>query len=257
MQGAGVLVLSDLRLILEDMLSKRREALTSTGVGRAYVPILEADLTALKALPASQRGLPLAQALADKDAEHDALGRAIRALTEAYMTHPGLPEATRQAARRIQDAFIPSLLGLKHSYADEAARAGERRQAQEALKDDLARLPALGASGPGTLADWVGAFLDAGEELGRLLSERGDQQAASRADAALLRSRIMGHLSRLRAALADEASVSPSTPADLDQGVFGYVDTLVAQRAARPKAGPGDAGDASDAGDAGDAAPAT
>jgi hypothetical protein len=59
---------------------------------------------------------------------------------------------------------------------------------------------------------------------------RGDVPRAARHQAAALRSRATGLLNRLRQDLAQDVAKTPELPRDLDQRLFGYLDTLVAIR---------------------------
>jgi hypothetical protein len=81
---------------------------------------------------------------------------------------------------------------------------------------------------------WAEAFLDRGNALDDLLSERASQTAAdgesSRASAMALRSSTIGLVGRCRSALADEMAVNEELPKDLSALVFGYFDELARLR---------------------------
>lgn len=219
-----LLTLLDLKLGLADLLDKRRAALRGSAAGKNYEPMLAKKLEAIEALPpAILGGKALAAELDETDTEHDGLGAAIWHTTEAYYRSPRTSPEILDAAGRIRAEFIPTLLDLQASYADEADAAIARKKTLSRHKADLKLFPV--AEGE-TLLDWVTAFLDAGERLNTLLSERADMPQASRKGAGSLRSATIGLLNRLRAGLADELAHDPKLPRDLDARVFGYFDQL-------------------------------
>ena len=224
------LTLSDLKLGLLDLLDKRRPALELTGSGRTYAPMLAQKLARITALPAAAfGGKALAAELDATDVRHDGAGKAVWHLTEAYLQHPELPEPVLAAVKRVRAAFIPAMGQLQETYADEAEAAIKRKPLVQQHTADLQMIPVAGG---GTLLDWVTVYLDAGEQLHTLLSDRADASEGSRQEAGGLRSSTIGQLNRLRAALADELAHDASLPRNLDAQVFAYFDELHAPRVA-------------------------
>jgi hypothetical protein len=82
-----------------------------------------------------------------------------------------------------------------------------------------------------SLYDWVSDFLDAGQSLHELLSNRADVDDTGRKDAGKLRGNTIGLLNRCRSALADEMADNAKLPGNLDQQVFAYFDELESMRA--------------------------
>lgn len=223
------LALVDLRLGLTDLLTKRRAALELTAIGARYAPMLQKKLDQINALPAALIGKALAQELDEADMTHDGFGGAVWLQTESYVRAPGTAAAVVEAAQRIRGRFIPAMSALNASYADQADAALERKKVLEANRADLESFPLAGNK---TLFDWVQGFLDAGEQIHTLLSNRADASEGKRKEAGALRSSTLGMLSRLRAGIADEVADDAALPRDLDAQVFGYVDELHAPRAA-------------------------
>jgi hypothetical protein len=100
--------------------------------------------------------------------------------------------------------------------------------ALKTLEADLKLFPIAGGL---TLLDWVTDFLDAGQSLNDLLSNRADMDESGRKDASELRSQTIGLLNRFRGALADEVEENTALPRTLDQQVFAYFDELEGMRA--------------------------
>jgi hypothetical protein len=231
------LTLSDLKLGLKELLETRATELQSCASGRLYQPLLAQKRNAIEALPdvltrAAPRGAPLTVELSEADARHDSLGTAIWHLTEAVMSHPALDALLKDSATRIRQTFVPELAVLRRPYADEAAAAHDKRSELITLKDDLKRVAVPGGSP--TLYGWVKSFLDAGDEIARLLSERA--QLASEMDTAhgagALRSSTIGLLIRFRATLADEMESSASLPSNFASQLFAHLDDLSRRRSA-------------------------
>lgn len=74
-------------------------------------------------------------------------------------------------------------------------------------------------------------FLNAGQKLSELLSDRADATPGSRSEASKLRSETIALLNRARRAIADECAISKVLPSDLDGQVWGYLDELERFRA--------------------------
>jgi len=121
------------------------------------------------------------------------------------------------------------------TYQDEAARAKARRKQVAEREADLRLFPVPGESGQ-TLLDWVNDFLERGEELDALMSQRATETGESegtqgdRSGAMVLRARAIGIIGRCRGALTDEAGTNESLPENLDKLVFGYFDELAKAR---------------------------
>jgi hypothetical protein len=219
--------LADIYLGLEDLFSKRHDALLLTRAGKGQEEVLGVQRDEINALPAAMTGgRAFANELAAADDEHDNLGYALWHLTEAYIRAPGASAETVETAVRVRDAFVPEISALQASYADEAAAAGFRREHLTTLEADLKRLPIDG----GSAYDWAAAFVAAGEKLSKLLSQQADVESQTRKNAQLLRSETIGILNDLRRAIAREKNRNAFLPADIDPLIFGYFDTLEENR---------------------------
>lgn len=193
--------------------------------------MLVEQLAAIDALPpALTGGTPFAMELTVLDALHDGFGGAVYFATEVYLRLPNTPPDVLDAARRVRAAFIPELGELGASYSVEAHRAAERRPLLASMKADLDKLPIAGDK---TLFDVVTAFLDAGDKIHHELSKRADVPKGARKEAAVIRSTTVGVLSRLRSDVTREIKKNPALPKDLEQRIFGYLDTLEAMSDAR------------------------
>jgi len=223
------LTIGDLGLGLRDLHEKRKSALDASMAGKIYGPQLAAARAAIDALPESLDGSrPRAAQLAEADTHYDGFGAALWHYTEAVLSAPDTTDATRASAQRIRDAFIPDRSTLASSYAEEAATAKRNRPKLAELEKDLKALPVPDGK---TLHDWVKSFLDAGDTLDKLLSERSSlEAAASKSPAGKLRGSTVGLLCRFRDALRDEMNGGNPLPADLESQVFSYFDELSARR---------------------------
>lgn len=229
--------LSDLQLFLRNLFEVRTARLKGSNIWLVYEPALRKHQKDLDALPPALLGpKALAEELAAADALHDGFGGAGYFLLEAYLRLPTASAAVKDAAKRVREAFVPSLSELQISHADEAHRARERRTKLSALEADLRLFPVMAPEGHEkkhpTLYDWFEGQLDAGDKLDALLSSRADKATGSRAAAATLRSSTLGTINRFRTALGDELAGNPKLPADLDAKVFAYFDLLASMRAA-------------------------
>lgn len=219
--------LADIYLGLEDLFTKRHEALLLTRAGKGQEEVLTVQRDEINALPATMTGgRAFADELAAADEQHDALGYALWHLTEAYIRAPKSDAELVEVAVRIRDAFVPEISTLQASYADEAAAAGEHRQHLATLEADLKRLPIDG----GTAYDWAAAFVATGENLSKLLSQRADAEAFTRKNAQVLRSETIGILNDLRRAIAREKKRNAFLPANIDELIFSYFDILEENR---------------------------
>lgn len=213
-----------LKIALADLFDKRIDALRASNAGKTYEPILLDKKERIDALPeALTGGRPLAEAMTEIDDQHDGFGAALWYITEAYLRCPDVSAATRKVIERIRSVFIPELEVIRAPYADEAEAAARNKNDLAEYESDLKAIPL--AEGK-TLYDWCMGFVKKGEELGVLLSQRADLSAVSRVEAGKLRAATVGALGRFRAALADEASVNPNLPADLDAKLFSFFDEL-------------------------------
>jgi len=182
--------------------------------------LLTHQYTKISALPAALLGRPLVDELEASDLRHDGVGGGIYFITEAYLRHADSTPELIAAAKQIRTELIPALDSLSATYESEATQAKVHKTQLAALKPALDLFPVIG----GTLYDWAVDFVDAGEKINTLLSERAD--AKDRAEASALRSDTIGLLNRLRKSLKAEQKANPSLPADLETQVFGYFDLL-------------------------------
>lgn len=217
-----------LRLFLNDLFSKREADLLLSVAGQYYAPQLRERRTAIGGLPpALTQGTPFADELSAADKNHDGFGAAMYHSTEVVFRLPDAPAELVAAAVRIRLAFIPELKELLDSYAEEADRAIEREPKLEELAADLRLFPVPDNR---TLYDVATSFLAAGRNIHDLLSRRADVPKGARARAAAIRSETVGVINRLRADLGREIKKNPALPRDLDQRVFGYLDTLLSMK---------------------------
>lgn len=225
--------LADIYLGLEDLFTKRYEALTLTRAGKGQEEVLSLQRDEINGLPTAMTGgRAFADELAAADDEHDGLGYALWHLTEAYIRSPRSSTEMVETAMRIRDAFVPEISSLQASYADEAAAAAQRKAHLKTLETELKQLPVDG----GTAYDWAAAFVTAGEKLSALLSQRADAESLTRKNAQILRSETVGILNDLRRAIAREKKRNAFLPANIDELIFGYFDVLEANRDRAAKA---------------------
>jgi len=169
------LTADDLFLGLRDLLTTRRADLDASAIGVAYAPQFVSRAAQLEELTTRQTTRVNVTELANADGEHDGFGQGVWLYTEAILVTPSVSEDTRKAALRIREAFIPERSMLIDTYAEEAARAKRNRPKLADLENDLKSLPVPEGK---TLYDWVKAFLDAGDSLDKLLSDRSTAEAA-------------------------------------------------------------------------------
>jgi hypothetical protein len=223
------LLISDLSLVLNHLLDDKSTTLEATTAGQLYAPRLAARRTALAARPdPTARRRPLTDAIAEAAERHDGYGSAIWYYTETVLRTPDVSPADVEAAERIRATFVPRLSVLHDSHATQAARASVNRARLPEYAEDLVRFPVPGSSS--TLAAWVEGFVSAGETLGKLLAARGELMAATRGGATRLRGDVLGLLTRLRTALADELADDPQRLREVDAELFGVIDELAARR---------------------------
>jgi len=217
------LTFRDLNVGFENLFTIRKADLELSAAGRFYGPFLVKRYTTIRALPESQQGKPLVEQLGDADVTHDSLGGSTHTYIEAVLLNPLLSEATRAAALRIRDAFIPHKKALTDSYTDEAAAALKNRPKLAERKDDLLLFPVPEGK---TLYDWVSAFLDAGDSIGKLLDQRAQAGVGPAGNVGKLRSQTIKLLYQFREALQLEIEENPALPRDLEARVFAYLDEL-------------------------------
>lgn len=228
--------LATLKLGLMDLLTKRRDDLLLSKSGNFYLADLEEQKNAIDALPpVLTGGTPLAAEIDALDARHDGYGGILFFTTEAVLRDPEATPEQKAAARRIRDELVPSLDQLNAAYVVEAQRAVERRPKLDSMK---AYLDLFHAPGGGTLSDVAEKFVQAGETLHSMLSDRADVSKATRKAATALRPATIGLLNRLRADLVRDITKNASLPRDLEKRVFGYLDLLEAMNEKKPEAEP-------------------
>ena len=225
------LTLGDLKLALRDLLGEKLEILRASATGKLYEPRLRAKQKAIESIPdAASKAAPLATELGEMDGQHDGFGAAIFYLGEAIAAHPKLPKAVKEAAKQVQETFVPQLGVLRAPYADEAAAALDNRPELARMKNDL---KSIVVPGGGTLLEWVKSFLASGDQLDKLLRQRATLLAGSEnaSSSAPLRSSTVGLLGRFRDALRDELEEDGSKlPHDHEAKLFAYIDKLSADR---------------------------
>ena len=221
------LTLGDLRLALRDLLGDKLTELRLSATGKLYEPRLRAKQQQIEAIPDTAGSqAPLAKELGEADIRHDGFGGASYYLCRAIEAHPTLPASLKQAAADVQKTFVPQLEILRASYPDEAAAALDKRPELVRLK---AELKSLAVPGGGTLLGWMTSFINAGDDIDKLLRERATALATGENAAAAgpLRGATVGLLGRFRDALGDEIhEESGKLPEGYDARLFAYVDKL-------------------------------
>lgn len=230
------LTLGDLDLGLRDLLTEREASLSQLVCTQVYLPQIQAQYAVIEALAPALAGRALADELAEADSLHDDFGGALWDHTEALLHAPDVSEATRAAARRIREAFVPKRSLLADSYAEEAAAAKKNRAKLAELAADLKSIPLPDEK---TLHHWAVGFVDAGDTIGKLLSARASAEADAQNDGKnnQIRKSTIKLLHRFREAVRDEIELHASLPRDLESRVFGLFDELSARRAKRKAGG--------------------
>lgn len=217
--------LNTIRRGTHNLFTERADALEASKAGLYHKDELHECLVAVEALPEAVTSAPYKVELRSTDQRHDGLGRVIYYVTEACFHDPDASAATRENARLIREAFVPSLEELTDSYATEAERATKRQAALTSMTDVLKTF-ALPWDSSRTLFDVVTAFLTEGQKLNTLLNDRADVPKGVQAQALQVRTRAMAVLNRFRKDLKKEIARNPNLPRDLEQRVFGFYDTL-------------------------------
>jgi hypothetical protein len=220
------LTLADLALALCDLFTLRSADLQRSAAGKLYGPVLASRRAALEDLPEALRYQPISAELAAADARHDAFGSALFSYTEAILTAADSSEGDKRAALLIREAFLPTTSALTDSFTDQAPLAKQNRPKLKELDKELHAFPLPRNK---TLFDWARAFLDAGDALDALLSQRSHRSFASagRGHCGKLRSDTLAVLQELRAALRREIAQG-SLPASFEDRIFSYFDALSA-----------------------------
>jgi hypothetical protein len=228
------LTLGDIRLGLEDLQKDRATLLQSCKIGQVYQILLMRSLERLHKLPAvlfSNR--PLTTELASADSRHDSGVTKLRETTDGVIKDAFTEREFKEAAQRIQRDLVPSAKIVGASYPTEASNAKKRRQSLKDREADLKLFPLVGGR---TLYDAAVQFLDAGDELDALLSERAKQEAISEADrseAGQLRNTVVGYLVRFNTALEDELEANEKLPRNLASLILGYFEQINETRRAQ------------------------
>ncbi|MDI1432896.1 hypothetical protein [Polyangium sorediatum] len=219
--------LGDLDIALKNLATERKADLDLSAAGKLYGPMLARRHESIQNLPEVLRKRPLVAELEATDDRHDGYGGAIFAYVEAILLLPIASDATRAAALRIREAFVPNRTGLTDSYAEEAATAMKNRPKLAELEADLKMFPAPDGK---TLHDWVSGFLDAGDDLSTLLNERSLAGVSAPENGTKLRSETIKLLYQFRATLRTEMEENTALPRDLERRVFSYFDELNTRR---------------------------
>lgn len=226
------LTLQDVKAALPDLLDMRADALSATHAGQIFLPMLSNLRRKLDALPEGEDGDLVAE-LAREDARHDGYAAAVWYAVEAYLRLPVLEPGERRALEGLRDGLLPRPGELSAPYAHEAALAKERAAALgPEFRALLERYPVRGGT---TLLDWMRSYLESGERLQRLLSQRSVEESFGTGyeplDAGRLRGRAVGLLAQLRETLKHELHADPARWQEIDDTVFSYVDQLSQHRA--------------------------
>ena len=223
------LTLLDLSLGLKDLLTTRRADLDSSAIGKEYAPQLTTRLVQIENVAEHKKERANATELSGADSNYDGFGQGIWFYTGAVLVTPSMSDAARGAALRVREAFVPERSVLANTYAEEAGHAKKNRPKVAELENDLKSLPVPDGK---TLFDWVNGFLDAGDSLDKLLSDRSTAEASPTGTSpAALRATTIGILGRLREALRDEVATNDALARDLEQRIFAYIDELSDRRA--------------------------
>jgi len=219
------ITLDRLTLGLDDLLTKRKAALTGFPYGQFVAPEVKSLAAEIAALPAAVKGAPFADDLAALDRTHDGHGAACFYLVEAHLRSPDTTDAQRKALLDARDV-LGALDDITASYDAEAQAAKDRQTKLAAVAATLTSFPVTGGK---TLYDWANAYVAAGLSIGEKLSDRADTK--DRAAARTLRVDAIGVLNEARRQLARWQKTQPSAPATLDADVFAFLDELEAKSA--------------------------
>jgi hypothetical protein len=225
----NALTLNDVRIFLIYLLTGARRAVLDTiDPVRAWVAqTLDPTLAELQALPPETfGGAPNAEQLRDTDVRHDGYGLALLYLALAYKAHPNASPEAKASADLILRKYVPSKSHLRASYATEASRAEALQPEVSADKAALDRLPFEGGQTAHSLAT---GYVQAGVEIGMLLSGRADE-AGARGNVVDLRRQAIADFGILRGMIARAYRRDPARAAQLDRYFFKYLDMLASMR---------------------------
>ncbi len=140
------------------------------------------------------------------------------------------------AAERMQKALVPERNVLRAPHADEASAAKKNREKLSGLEADLKAIPYPGGK---TAYDVALNYVEAGEQLDKLLQDRANIKAntALNEQARALRQATLKTLNNLRSALRDEIEENQALPRNLEEQLFAYFDELEGRREANAPAG--------------------
>jgi hypothetical protein len=222
------------RTVIDDLLTKRLAALRSFPAGpqhEAALRRLGADLDALVAhenAPADADGLQgLVRTHVDATAAlHHALQTEIRT--------PGADPQDVAAARRVHRKIVAGRLGWGADAGKRFEFATDARDVRASLDAALARFPA--APGRLSLAARVDAWIDLGEEIGRVLGARTNRDADPEVrSAAELCREARARFADLRAAIRMARRLDRTLPANLESRILGLADELTPPRKSAAK----------------------
>jgi hypothetical protein len=224
----------DLLLGLNDLFVAKIDLIRALASFLIFGPPLDKIRTMLGSVYRGMTVTPLVKQLREKDAVHDSAGRLLYSLCSSFARLSTLSEERREFYLRIRDTFIPNLSILKMSYADESAAATLRLNDLETMKSLMEEIVLPENL---TLYSLTATYLQAGVELGELMSSRVGEEIADEAKRTkqlnVVRAETLGLLGRFREALTEEVKGNEALPRDLPEQVFGYIDSLAAKREGR------------------------
>ncbi len=204
----------------------KRAELDAIDAAKPFATMLDQTLTDMQAVPPeTYGGAPNAEQLDVTDEKHDGAGKALYFLALAYQASPDASADAKATAKLILDSYVPGKSHLRASYATEAARAQTRQSKLATDKEVLDRIPVEG----GTAHAWASTYVQAGVELGMLLSGRADA-TGTRSDAGNIRGQAIHDIGVLRELIARALRRTPDAAKKADHDLFGYLDLLAAMR---------------------------
>ncbi len=227
----------DLLIGLNDLFINKIALIRALAAFAIFGPPLDKMRTLLGSIYRGLTVTPLVKQLSEKDSVHDTAGRLLYFICNGYAQLSTISEERRAFWARVRDTFIPNLSILTMSYADEAAAATLRLKDLETLKSLLEEVSLPENL---TLYSLTSTYLQAGVELGEIMSSRVGEEVADEAEKTkqlnVVRLETMGLLSRFREAPAEEVKGNEALPRKLPEQVFGYIDSLAAKRKGRTDA---------------------
>jgi hypothetical protein len=233
-ESMSYIMLSDVLLILDDMLITKRPSLEGTLSFKIYGGALDGLHVQVKGVEAALAKKPLAQELEETDFIHDINGKAAFHIGKGLIDVPKLSEDSRNLLLKVRETFVPSVKSPAESYEDEAAASKKKTDALAAMKGKLEAFPVA----PGiTLYTLLSDHVEAGLKLDTLLSSRAEVTAVNESkrakDAGILRSKAIGLLGKFRDSLSHEVAENAALPRDLASVTFSYFDQISASREGR------------------------